>query len=161
MIFVTIGSMAPFDRLIRRADALAARLPNERFVAQIGSGEYWPTNMAAERMLKTSAFRQNINGAKLVVAHAGMGSVISAMEASVPIVIVPRRQSLGEVNTDHQLATARWLQGRSGVHVALDDGDLDHVVISALAETGREREVMSSTAPQPFIDKLRQYLTEA
>ena len=46
MIFVTIGSMFPFDRLIRAMDDWAAAQPEPvELVAQIGEGSYRPAHM--------------------------------------------------------------------------------------------------------------------
>ena len=59
-----------------------------------------------------------IAGARLVVAHAGVGSVVSAGEQGKPIVVLPRRAALGEHTSDHQVETIGWLRGKPGVHVA-------------------------------------------
>jgi UDP-N-acetylglucosamine transferase subunit ALG13 len=160
MIFVTIGSMFPFDRLIRAVDNLAPAFPGEDFFAQVGDGAYRPTNLKFERMLSAGDFRKTLASAKLVVAHAGMGSVISAMEAGKPIVIVPRRPGLGEVTTDHQLATARWLTGRPGVYAALDETEIGETLTRALSAP-TVGDAMPSSAPEPFIEKLRGYLMSA
>ena len=45
MIFVTIGSMFPFDRLIRAMDAFAQANPGTEILAQIGTGDYVPAHM--------------------------------------------------------------------------------------------------------------------
>ena len=48
MIFVTIGSMFPFDRLIRVMDGWAAANPGVETLAQIGDGAYEPAHMRWE-----------------------------------------------------------------------------------------------------------------
>jgi UDP-N-acetylglucosamine transferase subunit ALG13 len=53
-----------------------------------------------------------------------MGSIISAIEAGKPILMLPRLESRGEHNTDHQLATAKHVGVRPGLHVAADEADL-------------------------------------
>ena len=160
MIFVTIGSMFPFDRLVRRMDEIAQTLPGESIFAQIGEGTFEPSHMEFARMLSRRDFMDKLKAAKLLVAHAGMGSVISAMEVGVPIVLLPRQAKWGEVNTDHQIATARWLQGRPDMHVCFEDEDLGGVVRAALA-AGRPTGVVNRTAPKPFTDKIRQFIAEA
>ncbi|MBS0333554.1 MAG: glucuronosyltransferase [Proteobacteria bacterium] len=157
MIFVTIGSMFPFDRLVRSVDAIAQRMPQETFFAQIGDGAYEPVHMEFARMLSRRDFMDKLRSANLLVAHAGMGSVISALEVGVPIVMLPRKASLGEVNTDHQLATARWLDGRPGLDVCFEDEDLGDVIARAVTADRKDR-VMDRTAPQAFTDKIRQFI---
>ena len=49
MIFVTIGSMFPFDRMIRVMDDWAARNASQETFAQIGTGSYEPTHIVALR----------------------------------------------------------------------------------------------------------------
>ncbi len=159
MIFVTIGSVFPFDRMIRLMDALAPTWPGEALFAQIGAGDYEPTNMAFARQLTAPVFAEKLRESRLLVAHAGMGSVISALEARKPVVILPRRHDLGEHNTDHQMATARWLSGKRGIHVALEDDALAGAIAAALAsqEAGEQ---ISSAAPPEFLARIRAFVDE-
>jgi UDP-N-acetylglucosamine transferase subunit ALG13 len=62
--------------------------------------------------------------AELIVAHAGMGSVLTALRHRRAILVLPRIAARGEHRNDHQLATARWLSTRPGVHVAWDEAEL-------------------------------------
>jgi len=160
VIFVTIGSMFPFDRLVRRMDEVAQAMPQESFFAQIGDGEFLPQHMDYARMLDRRAFLEKLKAAKLLVAHAGMGSVISALEAGTPMLLLPRQAKWAEVNTDHQVATARWLQGRQDIRICFEDADLPAAVAAALEAPPADR-VMSRTAPKDFTDKLKQFISAA
>lgn len=62
---------------------------------------------------------------RVVVSHAGMGSVITARRLGKPIVVVPRRSALLEHRNDHQVATAGQLENRTGVYVAWE---VEHVL---------------------------------
>jgi UDP-N-acetylglucosamine transferase subunit ALG13 len=161
VILVTIGSLFPFDRLIRVVDDLARSWPNVDCFAQIGDGKYEPTHMRFSRMLSASEFAGAVKSSRLIIAHAGMGSVITAMEANKPIVILPRRMEFEEHTTDHQMATARWLTGRRGVFVALEDADLGRVVDEALSMDISGRGELSSSAPDEFLIKIRNYIQGA
>jgi len=154
LIFVTIGSLFPFDRLIRAMDDLAISLPEESFFAQIGDGTYVPRNMPYARMVPRREFAERVRGSKMLVAHAGMGSVITALELARPVILLPRRYEHGEHNTDHQMATARWLTGKRGVHVCLDDQDLGNTVRQVLAAPD-SADAMSTAAPPAFTDRIR------
>lgn len=157
MIFVTIGAVFPFDRLVRLADEIAPTLPGETFFAQIGAGDYEPRNMPFARFLPAPEFRSRLRACKLLLAHAGMGSVLSALENAKPVVLLPRRLELGEHNTDHQMATARWLATRPGLTVAMEDADLRPAVVAAL-QGGAAREPLPTTAPEPFLRRIRDYI---
>jgi UDP-N-acetylglucosamine transferase subunit ALG13 len=63
--------------------------------------------------------------ATAIVAHAGIGSVLAALELGKPILVLPRRASLGEHRNDHQMATARALAALGKVRVALAETDLE------------------------------------
>jgi UDP-N-acetylglucosamine transferase subunit ALG13 len=64
----------------------------------------------------------------LIVAHAGMGSILTALRHKKPILIMPRKASLGEHRNDHQMATAKWLGSRPGVSVAWNEKELQSVL---------------------------------
>ena len=154
MIFVTIGSMFPFDRLTRLMDQWAAAHPGEDVLCQIGDGAYVPTHARYERMMTPSAFRETMDKASLIVAHAGMGSAISAAEIAKPIVLLPRRADLREHTIDHQLHTAAWLRNRDGIFVADNDEDLPVMIDKARAATAGQAE-LSPYAPEAFIRNVR------
>ena len=157
MIFVTIGALFPFDRLIRVMDEIAPTLPDETFFAQIGRGAYEPRNMPFARLLEAGEFRDKLAASRLLVAHAGMGSVISAMESRKPVVMLPRSMVLAEHTTDHQMATARWLHGRPGIYVAMEDTMLRETIVTALA-ADPARDAIPTAAPEPFLRKIRSYI---
>ena len=119
MIFVTVGSMFPFNRIVRAMDSWASRHPEEHVLAQIGDGEYEPRHMDWIRKTSPSEFRTNVLSASIVVSHAGMGTIITAAELGRTIVLLPRRVALGEHTTDHQYDTANRLKDKSGIFVVL------------------------------------------
>jgi UDP-N-acetylglucosamine transferase subunit ALG13 len=159
VIFVTIGSLFPFDRLIRLMDDLAPRWPGETFFAQTGDGGYQPRNMDFARSLPAPAFAAKLRESRLLVAHAGMGSVISALEARRPVVVLPRDMALLEHTTDHQMATARWLSGKRGIHVAMDEAALPGTIDAALASDDFKAG-MSTSAPPEFLAKIRDFIEQ-
>jgi UDP-N-acetylglucosamine transferase subunit ALG13 len=118
MIFATVGTQLPFDRLIRSLDEWAARNPHIDVFAQIGQTDYTPQHIRWEKTISVEAFRTNLDNCDTVVAHAGMGTIISAAELGKRIVILPRRADLGEHRNDHQLATSSRLSHLNGLVVA-------------------------------------------
>jgi UDP-N-acetylglucosamine transferase subunit ALG13 len=160
VIFVTIGSMLPFDRLIRIMDQWAAAHPGREIYAQIGEGEYEPRHMAWERMMPPSQFEERVRNATVIVAHAGMGSIITAMEIGKPIIILPRRAADREHTTDHQLHTANWMRGKPGIRVVESEVELAEALEAVLlaAET-RAPDRISPRAPEAFTAKIREFLT--
>jgi UDP-N-acetylglucosamine transferase subunit ALG13 len=120
MILVTIGTNEqPFDRLVRAAAALD--MP-EQLVVQHGSSRVphgrgeWVDFVSFEEL--SSRMRQ----ARVVVCHAGVGSIMLARRCGKHPIVVPRRLHLGEAVDDHQLPIARRLHA-NGVVTLVEDVD--------------------------------------
>lgn len=89
MIFCTIGTQAPFDRFVKIIDEVAAHL-DEEIIAQVYKSEYVAQNIRTIEFLPPDEFNKLFSKARLIVAHAGMGTIISAMRQHKPIIIFPR-----------------------------------------------------------------------
>lgn len=157
-IFVSVGSMMPFDRLIRTMDEWAAAHPATPVLFQIGKGQYEPRHGRFVRLLPVAAYRAALADAALFVAHAGMGSIISAIEAGKPLVMLPRLQRLGEHNTDHQLATAATIGQRGGLTVAADAAALGPAIDALLADGGTAPAPIAPFAAPEFTDRIRAFI---
>ncbi len=157
MIFVTVGSMFPFDRLILAADAWASANPEVEVLAQIGAGTP-PRHMTWLRRMDQDTFVETVRGAEVVVAHAGMGTVITTGRFGKPLVLLPREVGLGEHNTSHQVATAKWLRSRPGVHVAAGIEDLPNCIAAARADAPVLTTSIETQAPPALIGRLRDWL---
>ena len=158
MIFVTIGSMFPFDRLIRTMDEWASKNPDEDVFAQIGGGNYQPKNMRWERMIAPDEYKTLVKSSRLIVAHAGTGSVFTAAEFEKPIILVPRRSAMKEHTTDHQLDTARWLEDKPGIFVAWTDEEVGPQIDRAIRLAGTMQSQIPISAPPDFLDRIRNFL---
>ncbi|KUJ83000.1 hypothetical protein AWR36_010690 [Microbulbifer flavimaris] len=116
LIFLTTGTRAPFDRLVRIVDHWAEKNPGVQIVAQIGTGRYRPRHIEATRFLCRGDYQVLARDCRLMIAHAGMGSVLSALEHGKPLVMMPRNDLHGECTNDHQFGTARRISGLPGVY---------------------------------------------
>jgi UDP-N-acetylglucosamine transferase subunit ALG13 len=123
MILLTVGTQLPFDRLVKAMDQAAPQL-NEAVFAQIGNGQYLPDGFDYCRMMPPADLMLKFANASLIVSHAGTGSLLTARRYAKPIILFPRRASLGEHRNDHQLATCQQMEGRPGVFVAHDETQL-------------------------------------
>lgn len=108
-LFVTVGSQLPFDRLIIAVDEWAQQHSDCRVFAQIGFSRYRPNFMRYQATLSPSEYREALMKADLIVAHAGMGTIISALELGKPLLLMPRLAEKKEHRNDHQLATVTHL----------------------------------------------------
>lgn len=124
MIFVTVGHQMPFDRMIRAIDDWAKLRNRNDVFAQIGDTGYTPSHIQWASTIDPAQFRQRIADADVVVAHAGTGTILTALELGVPILVMPRRAALMETRNDHQVATAQRFLDMGRVAVAMDETEL-------------------------------------
>jgi len=144
MIFVTVGTQLPFPRLVNFMDAYA-QTHAEDVVAQTGAKGDWP-NLRASPSLAMAEMEAMHRDARVIVGHAGIGTVLAARAARRPLIVVPRRSALGEHRNDHQLDTARALEAQAGVWVAWDVSQ-----VSALLDTDL---VLQDPSDNPLHDSL-------
>jgi UDP-N-acetylglucosamine transferase subunit ALG13 len=123
-IFLTVGSMLPFDRLVTAVDSCPEIYCNHNIFAQIGDTDYRPNNFKFQKIISPTDYRNHCCKCDLVLSHVGMGTIITALEYGKPLILLPRRPELKEVTNSHQLATARWLKDRPGIRVISSENEI-------------------------------------
>ena len=156
MIFVTVGTQLPFDRLIRAVDDWAALNSQIEVFAQIGPARYTPKHFASTAFLSPGDVAKYFARTELVVGHAGMGTIMASLTVRVPIIAVPRRQAMREHRSDHQLTTAKWLQEELELNVVMDMADLP-ALLDRRQELKPGREIGNFARPQ-LLSVLRQFV---
>jgi len=124
VIFLTVGTQLSFDRLVSAMDGWCANNPSVKVVAQVGPSKLKIRHMECVEFIPPTQSNQLFLEANLIVAHAGMGSILTALKYRKPILIMPRKASLGEQRNDHQMATAKRLADRTGIIVAWNENDI-------------------------------------
>jgi UDP-N-acetylglucosamine transferase subunit ALG13 len=147
VIFVTVGHQMPFDRLVKAVDAWAEREGRADLFAQIGEGDYWPSYFPAAPFLTPEQFRQRMNEADGIVAHAGTGTIIAALQLGKPLLVLPRRADLNETRNDHQFATAAHFRKNGSILVAETETELA-AKLSDLEEFRPEIRLGDSASPE-------------
>lgn len=156
MIFVTVGAQMPFDRLVRAVDEWARRANRSDVFAQTGDTSWQPQHIEWTPFLDPPAFRDRVREAAAIVAHAGMGSIITALTAGKPILVMPRRGDLRETRNDHQVATARRFKELGRVAVAFDEQELAEQLDNIAALRASER--AADAASPELIAALREFV---
>jgi beta-1,4-N-acetylglucosaminyltransferase len=106
MIFVSVGTNeARFDRLLR---AVAEVRLDEEIVVQHGhSARIERPNSVLVDFLSFEEIVAAIRRARVVVTHAGVGSVMVSLANGKRPIVVPRLKAFGEAVDDHQLQLGR------------------------------------------------------
>lgn len=108
LIFLTVGSALPFDRLVRLVDDMLPRLELDQPVfAQIGHGKYRPRHFDYIDFLSKDRFKYVFAESSLIISHAGIGTISEALNARKSILVMPRQKAFGELVDDHQILTAQ------------------------------------------------------
>lgn len=126
MIFVTVGTDQPFDRMLRVIDSWARDNQRKDVFAQIGEGAWEPGYIDFTHFLGPADFQQRLKEASLIISHAGMGTILTALLHRKTILVMPKLASLGEHRNEHQTATARQMMNLGNVNVAFDENELRH-----------------------------------
>lgn len=161
MIFLTVGTQEPFDRLVAAMDAWAATHDVPVF-GQLGAlkpGSHRPQHFEWREFITADEYQRRLETSSLIVAHVGMGSIISALTYGKPLVMMARRAALGEHRNEHQLATAAKFEGRPGLHIATDAADVGPLMDRVLAAgaNGGSGDFSPHASPQ-LIDTLRAFI---
>jgi UDP-N-acetylglucosamine transferase subunit ALG13 len=126
VIFVALGTQAyPFDRLLRGLDGV-----EEELVVQGGASTHRPDGATWVEFLDYPQFVEYVRAARVVVSHAGVGSVMTAVAEGKRPVVVPRLARHGEAVDDHQVPFARRLDGAGLVRLVEDPAELRDAVAS-------------------------------
>jgi UDP-N-acetylglucosamine transferase subunit ALG13 len=152
VIFVTVGTNeAPFDRLLQ---AVATLSTDEEIVVQHGSSAIVPANAARtyDFLLFDDLVRE-MRASRVVVTHAGIGSIMTALSCGRRPVVAARLVAHREAVDDHQLPVARRLQDAGLVTVVEDLSQLE----DAIAKAGEEVDVVLG-ADERLVGELHEYV---
>jgi UDP-N-acetylglucosamine transferase subunit ALG13 len=161
MIFASVGSMLPFDRLVKAVDDWAAANPDREVFIQIGRGDYEPRHAPWTRIMPAEEYRGRIRDARLFVAHVGMGSILQGLEERRQMLLLPRHQALKEHTTDHQLHTAKRFKDTPGLRIVDDVPALHASMTELLDRPLAASEGISTVATPPLIAGVADFLRAA
>jgi UDP-N-acetylglucosamine transferase subunit ALG13 len=128
VIFVTLGTHEqPFTRALERVAALNK---TDEIVIQHGSTTARPDLVTAEWFdyLSYDALLAAVREADVVISHAGVGSIVTAVRNDKKPVVLPRLARFGEHVDDHQLQLARRFAQRGLVVVCRPEDRIEELV---------------------------------
>jgi UDP-N-acetylglucosamine transferase subunit ALG13 len=148
MIFLTVGTLLPFDRLVRAIDVcLDDGLIDEDVFAQIGAGGFKPRNIKYTEVFDKRTFDRYVDKASCLISHAGVGSITVALDRKKPLLVMPRLECFGEHVNDHQLYTARKFEQMGHILAAYQEDELPDKIgeLKSFAPRQRENQVNAVT----------------
>jgi UDP-N-acetylglucosamine transferase subunit ALG13 len=152
VILVTVGTNeARFDRLLQAIEALPS---GTEIVVQHGPSRIRPSGARCFDYLDFDDLVRLIRRASVVVTHAGVGSIMTALANGRRPVVVPRLVRFGEAVDDHQLDFARRAAQAGLVHLVEDPEDL----LAAVAEES-EVTAVPHGPDRRLVRELRDYIS--
>lgn len=159
MIFLTVGNWHKgFDRLVEAVDKLKIQgFIAEDVLAQIGSGSYKPESLNTIGYCSPTEFLDFTAESKIVITHAGIGTIAQALKLRKTVIVVPRKAELEECYDNHQQTTAKQLEKEGKILVAYETCQLlnklgeAETFVPAEGQYGKE----IIRAVETFIEKLQ------
>ena len=83
-----------------------------------------------------------VKSADLIIAHAGMGTVITCLTMQKKVIVFPRLHKLKEHRNDHQEHTADWLRRQFNLPVARNDKELLDLILDCEVNKFSDRKLL-------------------
>jgi len=136
-VVVTFGTQKGYsfrrglDALLRVLPSVLA--PDAEVLWQTGVTDLSGLSIEAKPIVPAAEIREAMAEADLVIAHAGVGSALTALDQGRVPVLMPRLRRYGEMVDDHQLMIAAELESRG---LAISRGP-EHLTAEDLQRTMR------------------------
>ena len=157
MIFLTVGTQFPFDRLVRAVDDIIGEgLISETVVGQIGEASCRPGNFEAVATMEKADFDKHVEQASAMIGHAGMGTISIALNNDKPLLAMPRLRKYGEVVNDHQVEIARRFAREGYLLAVYDAADIPDGIFRLRTFVPQPR----TASPQWVAQRMRRFLED-
>lgn len=142
MIFVTLGTQDfSFNRLLEMVDCLVAEgVIRDEVFAQTGHASYVPKSYAYVDFLDPADYNRYIAEADFVIAHAGVGTIMSCLSNHKKLIVVPRTKAHREHVDDHQFEIADAFAEKGYLLTAANVDALKAAVLAVPAFSARKYE---------------------
>lgn len=158
MILVILGTQdKPFQRLLEAVNtAVEVGAIQDRIIVQAGTTVYTSKHMEIFDLLPMDQFDQFLSQADLVITHAGVGSIVSALKLGKTVIAAARSAQLGEHANDHQMEILEEFSKEGYILPLLNFDELPQVI-----ETSKTfvPAIYQSTTVK-VLDEIRNFITQ-
>lgn len=133
MIFIVLGTQKfQCNRLLMEMDRLIEqKLIHEEVFAQRGYSDYLPKYYDCVDFLKKEEFEEKMEQCSLLIAHSGVGTILSAINHEKPVIVFPRLKKYKEHVDDHQLEIAKAFEKKQLVLMHREELDLSELIVQS------------------------------
>lgn len=135
MIFAVLGTHTqPFPRALELLTEVAA---SESVTVQVGhTARIDHQNITCREYLQYGEVAELMRAARAVVCHAGVGTILTAVEAGHRPVVIPRLRQFHEHVDDHQLGLALALETQDTAYCYRPGDSLSALIEASASSTG-------------------------
>lgn len=125
MIFITVGTVLPYDALIQMMDTMRALLKvKDKVYAQIGRGKYIPKNMKYLRFVGN--MNEVYERADIIISACGAGTVLENVVHGRKLIVVQNPGITGRYERDlvsklESLGCLIWCKNLSSLMACIDE----------------------------------------
>lgn len=158
MIFVILGTQdKPFTRLLNAIEKqIEDSIIQEEVIVQAGITSFESKNMRIFDYILMEDFQRYIEEASLIITHAGVGSILTALKAHKPIIAAARESSYKEHVNDHQKEILNLFEEEKYILGLHDFDRLD--ILYKLSKTFQVKEYVSTQ--MDIVSSIRSYIDE-
>lgn len=133
MILVVLGTHElPFTRLLDEVESLKhVGILQEDIIVQHGHTAYESDHLILKQFVSYKEMDLLYEQARLIITHAGTGSIIMGLKKGKCVIVCPRLAKYGEHNDDHQLQIVSALKQQGHILSFEENNRLGNVLREA------------------------------
>ena len=152
MIFVTLGTQKfQMNRLVKAIDEISEELEEDFFI-QTGNSTYKPVCCDYQQFLSKEEYRRKIDNCRMLITHAGVGTIIEGINAGKPVIVVPRQKAMKEHVDDHQMQIAEAFSNKGCVLCCTDTDKIKRYIKKADTFNFQPYEVKGGNIEEIILD---------
>lgn len=127
MIFVAVGTQKfQFNRLLEEIDTLVKKgVITESVIVQNGHSAFHSSHCDTVDFMSNEEFQKTISDCRILITHAGIGTIIKGLEKQKKIIVVPRQKAFHEHVDEHQNEIAQKFEAMGYVRVCRNMEELE------------------------------------
>jgi len=139
-----------FERLVKKMDEIAKNI-DEEVVIQRGYTKFKPEHAKCFDFKREDYLNEIFKESRLIISHAGAGTILTIMSLGKPCIIVPRLKKYDEHIDDQQIELAEHLKHK-GIKVTYDVDELESFIKNI------ENKIISYRKNYLIVNKILEFL---
>ena len=144
MILVLLGTQNNnFERLLEAIELnIKKHVIKDDVIVQAGFTKFTSNNMKIFDFMSKEKLSDLEDEADLIITHAGVGSIVSALKKGKKVIVVPRLKKYSEHVNNHQIQIARRFEQEGYVKYVMNMKNL-----------GKTIKIMQKFEPKPYLNE--------